>query len=96
MNNPAPQVSQPGRGAQSDAMAIIGMLAIGALSVILALVVFGNFLMSLPPVFAAAITFSLVVFAVVFGAALLRRKDIRPHTDQPPVLLYRGGKSRRP
>ncbi|MBI5503815.1 MAG: hypothetical protein HY899_03380 [Deltaproteobacteria bacterium] len=94
MNHAGQQVSRSTSGSQSDALAIIGMLAIGILSVILALVVLGNFLMSLPPVFAAAIMFSLIIFAVACGVAFVRRPDTKPHADQPPVLLFRKGNGR--
>lgn len=94
MNHTGQQISRSTNGSQSDALAIIGMLAIGILSVILAVVVAGNFLMSVPPVFAAAITFSLIIFAIACGVAFLRRPGTKLHTDQPPVLLFRKGNGR--
>ena len=81
----------PGRG-EADAAAIVGMLAIGVLSTMIALVIGVRFLESVPPIFAAAVVFSLLVFAIMCGAAFLRR-DTRTMAHQPPVLAMRRPRS---
>lgn len=91
MNQPG-QVSRS--KAQSDALAIIGMLAIGALGVIVALVMLGNFLAGLPPLFAAAIATSLIIFAGACVYALMQRKEPVPRNPQPPVLTFNKKKGR--
>ncbi|HYC00013.1 MAG TPA: hypothetical protein VEC57_12845 [Candidatus Limnocylindrales bacterium] len=68
------------------------MLAIGVLSTMIALVVSVRFLASVPPIFAAAVVFSLVVFAIMCGAAFLRR-DTRVQAHHPPVLAMRRPRS---
>jgi len=91
MNEVPRRIRSPhGRG-EADAAAIIGMLAIGVLSTMIALVVSVRFLESMPPIFAAAVVFSLLVFAIMCAAAFLRRDTRHPH--QPPVLAMRRTRS---
>ncbi len=94
MNQTKQQFSGSTNDSHSDALAIIGMLAIGILSVVVTLFILGNFLALLPPIFASAIAFSLVVFAVACGVALMTHKDTKLSTDKPPVLLFQKKKGR--
>lgn len=75
--------------AQSDTLAILGMFAFGLLSAAMALVVVTRVLMNLPPLVSAAIAFSLVVFLIACGAALVLRKGTGPAAGQPPTLMFR-------
>ena len=86
------QASRP--TAQSDAATIIGILAVGAVGVIVALVILANIMASLPPMFSAVITFSLVVFAIACMTALLRRKETVPREARPPVLTFKKRRGR--
>jgi len=94
MNQASRQISRPVNPSQSDALTIVGMLALGILGVILVVVLLNHLLTSLPPVLSALFVFSMAVFSVACGAALLRRKDAKTPTHQPPTLTFRKGKGR--
>lgn len=94
MNQTRQNSSRTGGTGESDAMAIIGMFAIGILSVMMVVVLGARILMNLPPVFAAAIAFSLIVFGIACGAALLRRKEVPRASSAPTVLVFRKHRGR--
>jgi hypothetical protein len=64
------------------------MLAIGLCSTLIALVVAAKMLENLPPMIAAGIVFSVIVFVVVCGAAYLKT-DVKPRRSGPPQLQFR-------
>jgi cation transporter-like permease len=79
---------------EADAAVIVGMLAIGVLGALIAIVIGIRVLENMPTIFAAAVVFALIVFAVMCSAALMRR-DTRPQMSQPPVLAMRRPRSHR-
>jgi len=84
------------RDATSDTLAILGMFAVGGAGTAVAMLLAARLLMDLPPMLAAAITFSLIVFFLACGAALLLGTNPRPAARQPPVLVFRDLCRRRP
>jgi hypothetical protein len=79
--------TQAPRG-EADALAIVGMLSVGVLVALIAVVMAARFLADLPPMLAAGIVFSLFVFAAVCATAWLKT-DVQPRRSHPPQLNFR-------
>lgn len=82
-------------GGSSDTAAILGMFAFGVVAAATALLIAARFLMNLPALLGAEITFSLIVFFLACGVALLMRRDPGPARNGPPVLVFRDLSTRR-